>query len=94
MATNNKVFFVAYGNKSKSREIELEASRSDDPQRKPFRQGQTDEFKVNIGRDLGDLYKIRIGHSDDDRQTGWFVEKVRAIAPLSNSEQLINIDAQ
>ena len=76
MATSNKVFFVVYGSKSKSRDIELDAACSDDPQRSPFQQGQTDEFKVNIGDNLGELYKIRIGHSDDDRQRGWFVEKV------------------
>ena len=77
MATSNKVYVVAYGNKKQSEQLQLEQAMTNDVSKVLFQQGQTDEFKVNLGADLGDLYKVRIGHSDEDRQAGWFVEKVR-----------------
>ncbi|XP_064626993.1 lipoxygenase homology domain-containing protein 1-like isoform X2 [Lineus longissimus] len=41
-----------------------------------FKAGNIDEFKINLGEDLGKLYKIRIGHDDTD-PSGWYLEKVK-----------------
>ena len=86
MGTNNKVFLVAYGDKTKSDELQLDKSilmPNQDAEQILFQKSQTDEFKVNLGSDLGDLYKVRIGHSDEDRQSGWFVEKVSNLTLLA-----------
>ena len=37
----------------------------------------TDYRQVNLGTRLGPLYKIRIGHEEEDRNSGWFLEKVK-----------------
>ncbi len=42
-------------------------------------------FQVNLS-DIGEIYKIRIGHGDSDRESGWYLEKVCEIdAHASNN---------
>ena len=74
MATSNEVTMVAYGNKGVSEPVVLGSGREG----QYFQRSSTDEFQVHLGssKKLGKLYKIRIGHSDEDSDAGWFLEKV------------------
>lgn len=48
-------------------------------------------LKVNLGGNLGDIYKIRIGHDEEKDNSGWFVEKVIIfilVFVLSTSEKI------
>lgn len=47
-----------------------------DKKTKIFKPGSTDEFAFDLGRDIGKLYKIRIGHDSLDPQDSWYLEKV------------------
>lgn len=73
MGTTNQVSLVVYGEKGVSEEIPLVKDSGDS-----FIPEQVDEFKINIGSsDLGELYKIRIGHSDSDASSGWYLERLK-----------------
>ena len=32
---------------------------------------------MNLGTNIGKLYKVRIGHDDNEPEAGWFLEKVK-----------------
>ncbi|KAJ7993944.1 hypothetical protein DPEC_G00259930 [Dallia pectoralis] len=67
--TNANVFIQIYGEKGKTDVITL-ASRSNN-----FERGSTEIFKIE-SRDVGKIFKLRIGHDGAGMGSGWFLEKV------------------
>nr|XP_057926865.1 lipoxygenase homology domain-containing protein 1 isoform X2 [Doryrhamphus excisus] len=67
--TNAKVFIQLYGEKGKTEVIMLD-SRSNN-----FERNTTDVFKIEA-KDVGKVFKIRIGHDGSGIGSGWFLETV------------------
>nr|XP_019954598.1 PREDICTED: lipoxygenase homology domain-containing protein 1-like [Paralichthys olivaceus] len=67
--TNARVYIQIYGDKGKTEVIRLE-SRSNN-----FERNTTEIFKIN-GKDVGKIFKIRIGHDGSGIGSGWFLESV------------------
>ncbi|XP_074675225.1 oxygen-regulated protein 1 [Strix aluco] len=58
-----------------------------------FNPNSEDTFKINL-RDLGQLYKIRIGHDNTGNDPSWYLEEVRLerVGPLSDEEICLPIE--
>ncbi|KAG7237555.1 hypothetical protein INR49_032172, partial [Caranx melampygus] len=67
--TNAKVFIQIYGDQGKTEVIVLE-SRSNN-----FERNTTEIFKIEA-KDVGKVFKIRIGHDGSGMGSGWFLESV------------------
>ncbi|XP_076018180.1 lipoxygenase homology domain-containing protein 1 [Genypterus blacodes] len=67
--TDAKVFCQMYGEDGKTEVIPL-GSRSND-----FVRGKTQLFKIEA-HDVGNVYKLRLGHDGTGMAPGWFVDKV------------------
>ncbi|XP_071394579.1 lipoxygenase homology domain-containing protein 1 [Centroberyx affinis] len=67
--TNARVFIQIYGDKGKSEVLTLQ-SRSNN-----FERNTTEIFKL-AARDVGKIFKIRIGHDGSGIGSGWFLETV------------------
>uniref|UniRef100_A0A8D3BN03 Lipoxygenase homology domains 1b n=1 Tax=Scophthalmus maximus TaxID=52904 RepID=A0A8D3BN03_SCOMX len=67
--TNARVFIQIFGDKGKTEVIRLE-SRSNN-----YERNTTEIFKMNA-KDVGKVFKIRIGHDDSGIGSGWFLESV------------------
>ncbi|KAM9858421.1 lipoxygenase homology domain-containing protein 1 [Aulostomus maculatus] len=67
--TNANVFIQIYGDKGKT-EVILLKSRSNN-----FERDSADLFKIEA-KDVGKIFKIRIGHDNTGIGSGWFLEKV------------------
>ncbi|KAM9810394.1 lipoxygenase homology domain-containing protein 1-like [Neosynchiropus ocellatus] len=67
--TNARVFIQIYGDKGKTEVIRIE-SRSNN-----FERDTTEIFKV-LAKDVGKVFKIRIGHDNSGIGAGWFLESV------------------
>ncbi|XP_053159933.1 lipoxygenase homology domain-containing protein 1-like [Hemicordylus capensis] len=75
--TDANVFIVLYGTKDDTGAIFLMASKTN---KNKFERGKTDIFTVECV-DLGDLKKIKIGHDNKGKASGWFLEWVEVDAP-------------
>ncbi|KAK2563931.1 EGF-like repeat and discoidin I-like domain-containing protein 3 [Acropora cervicornis] len=69
--TDARVFIILFGEKGRSKEIELESKGRND-----FEKGQKDTFFIQA-KDLGRLTAINIRHDNSWFGSGWFLEKVR-----------------
>ncbi|KAG2458082.1 LOXH1 protein, partial [Polypterus senegalus] len=69
-ATEATVFLFVYGNKGESGPIILGSGKH-----QLFNPNSADTFQVNL-KNLGELYKIRIGHDNSGESPGWFLEEV------------------
>ncbi|XP_062236812.1 lipoxygenase homology domain-containing protein 1 [Platichthys flesus] len=67
--TNARVYIQVYGEKGKTEIIRLE-SRSNN-----YERNTTEIFKMNA-KDVGKIFKIRIGHDGSGIGSGWFLESV------------------
>ncbi|XP_066499349.1 lipoxygenase homology domain-containing protein 1 [Hoplias malabaricus] len=67
--TNAHVFIQIYGDQGKTEVITLK-SRSNN-----FERGTSDIFKIEA-KDVGNIFKIRIGHDGSGIGAGWYLEKV------------------
>lgn len=67
--TDANVFIQMYGTEGKSEEYMLR-NNSDN-----FEKNKADEFKIEAD-DVGPIYKIRIGHDNKGRSSGWFLEDI------------------
>ncbi|KAJ6662996.1 hypothetical protein lerEdw1_010817, partial [Lerista edwardsae] len=75
--TDANVFIVLYGTKDDTGTIFLMASKTN---KNKFERGKTDVFMVECV-DIGDLKKIKIGHDNKGKASGWFLEWVEVDAP-------------
>ncbi|XP_062867638.1 lipoxygenase homology domain-containing protein 1-like [Trichomycterus rosablanca] len=81
--TDAKVFLQIYGEEGKTQVFQLK-SRSNN-----FERGSTEIFKIEA-LDVGQIYKIRIGHNGTGVAPGWFLEHVdvkRLIMAMVKSEK-------
>uniref|UniRef100_A0A8C3RE76 Oxygen-regulated protein 1 n=1 Tax=Cyanoderma ruficeps TaxID=181631 RepID=A0A8C3RE76_9PASS len=87
--TTATVFLYAYGENKASGPITLGSGKQ-----QLFNPNSEDTFKVNLS-DLGQLYKIRIGHDNTGNDPSWYLEEVRLerVVPLSDEEICLSIES-
>ncbi|XP_074056585.1 lipoxygenase homology domain-containing protein 1-like isoform X2 [Macrotis lagotis] len=69
--TTATVFLYAYGEKRSSGPIILGSGKH-----RLFNPNSADIFKINL-KDIGELYKIRIGHNNNGMDPSWYLEEIR-----------------
>ncbi|XP_075351577.1 oxygen-regulated protein 1 [Mycteria americana] len=86
--TTATVSLYAYGENKASGPIILGTGKH-----QLFNPNSEDTFKINL-RDLGQLYKIRIGHDNTGNDPSWYLEEVRLerVVPLSDEEICLPIE--
>ncbi|KAM6104684.1 oxygen-regulated protein 1 isoform 2-T2 [Theristicus caerulescens] len=86
--TTATVSLYAYGENKASGPIILGSGKH-----QLFNSNSEDTFKINL-RDLGQLYKIRIGHDNTGNDPSWYLEEVRLerVIPLSDEEICLPIE--
>ncbi|XP_030300550.1 lipoxygenase homology domain-containing protein 1 [Calypte anna] len=86
--TTATVSLYAYGENKASGPIILGSGKH-----QLFNPSSEDTFKINL-RDLGQLYKIRIGHDNTGSDPSWYLEEVRLerVIPLSDEEICLPIE--
>ncbi|KAJ7410553.1 hypothetical protein BTVI_53174 [Pitangus sulphuratus] len=86
--TTATVSLYAYGENKASGPIILGSGKH-----QLFNPSSKDTFKINL-RDLGQLYKIRIGHDNTGNDPSWYLEEVRLerVVPLSDEEICLPIE--
>uniref|UniRef100_F7CL93 Lipoxygenase homology PLAT domains 1 n=1 Tax=Ornithorhynchus anatinus TaxID=9258 RepID=F7CL93_ORNAN len=67
--TNARVYMQIYGELGKTEVLHL-TSRTN-----VFEQGATDTFQLEA-TDVGEIYKVRLGHSGEGFGSGWFIESL------------------
>nr|XP_009671864.1 PREDICTED: oxygen-regulated protein 1 [Struthio camelus australis] len=86
--TTATVSLYAYGENKASGPIILGSGKH-----QLFNPNSADTFKINL-RDLGQLYKIRIGHDNTGDDPSWYLEEVRLqrVVPISDQEIRLPIE--
>ncbi|XP_071410619.1 oxygen-regulated protein 1 isoform X4 [Pithys albifrons albifrons] len=86
--TTATVSLYAYGDNKASGPIVLGSGKH-----QLFNPNNEDTFKINL-RDLGQLYKIRIGHDNTGNNPSWYLEKVRLerVVPPSDEEICLPVE--
>ncbi|KAK2527785.1 hypothetical protein Q9966_010084 [Columba livia] len=86
--TTATVFIYAYGENKASGPIILGSGKH-----QLFNPKSEDTFKINF-RDLGQLYKIRIGHDNTGNDPSWYLEEVRLkrVVPFSDEEICLPVE--
>ncbi|XP_013396607.1 lipoxygenase homology domain-containing protein 1 isoform X2 [Lingula anatina] len=70
---SSQVVLILYGENDRSEEIPIGHDREE-----KFLKASTDEFRVKAKANLGKIYKLRVGFSEDTQgQPSWYLEKVR-----------------
>ncbi|KAK3092113.1 hypothetical protein FSP39_025311 [Pinctada imbricata] len=87
MATSNMVFLYAYGSKDSIGPLKLGSGKDGN-----FLSGKEDKVKVSIGRSVGELYKVRIGHNEAYPDSGWFLEKLNLQDCVTGDAFSIDVD--
>ncbi|XP_058687118.1 oxygen-regulated protein 1 [Poecile atricapillus] len=87
--TTATVFLYAYGENKTSGPILLGSGKQ-----QLFNPKSEDTFKINL-RDLGQLYKIRIGHDNTGNDPSWYLKEVRLgrIGSLSDEEICLPVES-
>ncbi|ELT98105.1 hypothetical protein CAPTEDRAFT_225952 [Capitella teleta] len=81
--TQAHVSITVYGNKGNSGPLPLTFG---DSEIGTFQAGSVDEFDICAGN-IGDIYKIRIGHDNSGEFPGWFCDEVR-MEDINTGEEL------
>ncbi|KAM6410328.1 oxygen-regulated protein 1 [Pluvialis apricaria] len=81
--TTATVSLYAYGENKASGPITLGSGKH-----QLFNPNSEDTFKINL-RDLGQLYKIRIGHDNTGNDPSWYLEEIRLERDVPPSEEEI-----
>ncbi|XP_012939779.1 lipoxygenase homology domain-containing protein 1 isoform X2 [Aplysia californica] len=72
--THAQVFITVYGHKGNSGPVPLGF-----PDNSCFNPGQEDDFELNLGAGLGEIYKIRISHDNTGEFPGWLCDEIRMV---------------
>ncbi|XP_068093489.1 oxygen-regulated protein 1 isoform X2 [Hyperolius riggenbachi] len=83
--TTSQVYIIFYGHIRASTPVFLYSSQED-----AFQTGHEDNFNVNIG-DVGEVYKVRIGHTNTGVSPGWHCEEVQLLNVFSNEQFCIKV---
>ncbi|XP_046584646.1 LOW QUALITY PROTEIN: lipoxygenase homology domain-containing protein 1-like [Haliotis rubra] len=81
IVTKDEVVMYVYGSSGHVGPISLGKGEQD-----YFKSGNTDQFKVHFQSKLGHLYKIRVGLSEIEPDSRWYLEKVRMMDMTSKEE--------
>ncbi|XP_053323874.1 lipoxygenase homology domain-containing protein 1-like [Spea bombifrons] len=84
--TTSQVYITFYGHRKASEPVFLYSDEED-----TFQSGHEDTFMINIG-DVGEVYKIRIGHSNSGEFPAWHCEQVKLLNIFSNEQFIINVN--
>ncbi|XP_030070331.1 lipoxygenase homology domain-containing protein 1 [Microcaecilia unicolor] len=79
--TEATVYLYAFGEKGSSGPIILGSGKYH-----LFKPNSEDTFKVNL-KNLGQLYKIRVGHDNSGKNPGWYLEEIRLQDMTSESDE-------
>ncbi|KAM4704966.1 oxygen-regulated protein 1 [Rhinophrynus dorsalis] len=85
--TTSQVYITFYGHKRASEPVFLDSNEGEEI----FQSGNEDTFFVNIG-DIGEIYKIRIGHSNSGISPAWHCEEVQLLDLFSNEQFCIKVN--
>ncbi|XP_048249875.1 lipoxygenase homology domain-containing protein 1-like isoform X2 [Haliotis rufescens] len=85
--TKDEVVLFVYGSSGHVGPISLGKGEED-----YFKPGNTDQFKVHFQSKLGQLYKIRVGLSEVEPDSSWYLEKVRMMDMSSKEELLFKVN--
>ncbi|XP_029447144.1 lipoxygenase homology domain-containing protein 1 [Rhinatrema bivittatum] len=80
--TEATVYLYAFGEKEASGPIIIGSGKH-----QLFKPNSADTFKVNL-KNLGKLYKIRIGHDNSGKDPGWYLEEIRLRDLTSESNEM------
>ncbi|KAJ8306151.1 hypothetical protein KUTeg_016696 [Tegillarca granosa] len=80
--TNAQVTLTIYGHRGNSGPITLGNMEGND-----FDPGNKDEFNISIGN-VGEIYKIRIGHDNTGDNPGWLCDEIR-MKDVDTHEELV-----
>ncbi|XP_035657481.1 lipoxygenase homology domain-containing protein 1-like [Branchiostoma floridae] len=83
--TDSNVYIKVFGENGVSEDILL--NNSD----KNFQKGQMDEFDLHLGKDLGEIYKLRVWH---DGKTSWHLQQVKLLDMHTNEELKFDFDCR
>ncbi|XP_039768465.1 oxygen-regulated protein 1 [Ornithorhynchus anatinus] len=78
--TSSRIYIVLYGSHRSSGPIFLYRADED-----LFQEGHEDTFTINPG-DVGELYKIRVGHSNSGPSPGWHCKEIQLLNLLSGEQ--------
>ncbi|XP_063779799.1 oxygen-regulated protein 1 [Pseudophryne corroboree] len=84
--TTSQVYIIFYGHIRASVPVFLHSNEDD-----VFQSGHEDTFQVNIG-DVGEVYKIRIGHTNSGESPGWHLEEVQLLNIFSNEQFCMKVN--
>ncbi|XP_056377904.1 oxygen-regulated protein 1 [Hyla sarda] len=84
--TTSQVYIVFYGHLRASAPVFLYSTEKD-----IFQSGHEDTFDINIG-DIGEAYKIRIGHTNSGDSPGWYCEEVQLLNIFTNEQFCIKVN--
>ncbi|XP_070556277.1 uncharacterized protein [Ptychodera flava] len=81
-----KVYFEVYGDNGYTDPFVLGATKKE-----YFSPGGVDRFEVNVG-DIGDIYKIRVSHRDEQKWDGWYLKEVKMLDRLKKQTVVYKCD--
>ncbi|KAM8967369.1 oxygen-regulated protein 1 [Pelodytes ibericus] len=84
--TTSQVYITFYGHLRASEPVFLYSNEEE-----AFQNGQENNFEINIG-DIGELYKIRIGHTNSGDSPAWHCEEVQLLNIYSNEQFSIKVN--
>ncbi|XP_075070522.1 oxygen-regulated protein 1 [Mixophyes fleayi] len=84
--TTSQVYILFYGHIRVSAPVYLYSNEED-----VFQSGHEDTFHVNTG-DIGEVYKIRIGHTNSGESPDWHCEEVQLFNVFSNEQFCIKVN--
>ncbi|XP_075684221.1 oxygen-regulated protein 1 [Rhinoderma darwinii] len=84
--TTSQVYIMFYGHLRTSAPVFLYGNEED-----IFQSGHEDIFDISIG-DIGEVYKIRIGHTNTGESPGWHCEEVQLLNIFSNEQFCIKVN--
>ncbi|KAM4028013.1 oxygen-regulated protein 1 [Anomaloglossus baeobatrachus] len=85
--TTSQVYIIFYGHLRPSAPVFLYSNDDEDL----FQSGHEDTFDISIG-DIGEVYKIRIGHTNSGVSPGWHCEEVQLVDIFSNEQFSIKVN--
>ncbi|XP_073440095.1 oxygen-regulated protein 1 [Dendrobates tinctorius] len=84
--TTSQVYIILYGHLRPSAPVFLYSNEEH-----LFQSGHEDTFDISIG-DIGEVYKIRIGHTNSGDSPGWHCEEVQLLNIFSNEQFCIKVN--
>ncbi|XP_044151324.1 oxygen-regulated protein 1 [Bufo gargarizans] len=84
--TTSQVYIIFYGHLRASAPVFLYSNEED-----IFQSGHEDTFDISIG-DIGEVYKIRIGHTNSGASPGWHCQEVQLLNIFSNEQFCIKVN--